>query len=103
MAGCNGPSGSKPLAIWSRTATASTQCARKCWHRADLDMDALIARFGAGFRHVGPELDRRLRCAECDGKAVSVQVNRLSAGRRARKSRFQAQRRFLEKVPRRER
>jgi hypothetical protein len=30
----------------------------KCRHRADLDMAALIARFGASFVYVGRQLDR---------------------------------------------
>jgi hypothetical protein len=37
----------------------------KCRHRADLDMAALIARFGEGFIYVGRTLDGRLVCSQC--------------------------------------
>jgi hypothetical protein len=37
----------------------SAMC-EKCRHRRDLDMAALIARFGADFRYVGHHVDRLL-------------------------------------------
>jgi hypothetical protein len=35
----------------------------RCYHRADLDMHALIAKLGASFRFIGCTLDGRLVCS----------------------------------------
>jgi hypothetical protein len=43
-------------------------------HRADLDMQGLIGKLGAGYRYVGRS---RLCCGRCGEKAVSVQVHYL--------------------------
>jgi hypothetical protein len=56
----------------------------RCRHRADLDMQGLIGKLGAGFRYVGHALDSRLCCGRCGEKAVSVQVHYL----RSDQSRF---------------
>jgi len=53
----------------------------RCRHRADPDMQWLVAKLGEGFRYVGRELDRRLCCGRCGEKAVSVQVHCLHSGR----------------------
>jgi hypothetical protein len=53
----------------------------KCRHRADLDMQGLIGKLGAGFRYVGRTLDSRLCCARCGEKAMSVQVHNLHSDR----------------------
>lgn len=53
----------------------------RCRHRAAVDMAALIAGLGAGFRYVGHDLDRLLRCSRCGEKEVSVQVHYLHSGR----------------------
>ena len=53
----------------------------RCRRRADLDMQALIAKLGARFRYVGRGLDRRLVCSGCGGKAASVQVHYLHSDR----------------------
>lgn len=50
-------------------------------HRADLDMQALIAKLGAGFRYVGPNLERHLWCSRCGEKAVSIQIHYLNSAR----------------------
>jgi hypothetical protein len=49
-----------------------------------LTMDALIRRFGAGFRYVGHALDRHLVCARFGAKDAAVQNHIL----RSDKSRF---------------
>jgi len=53
----------------------------RCRHRADLDMQGLIAKLGATFRYVGHDLDRRLCCGPCGEKAVSAQVHCQSSDR----------------------
>jgi hypothetical protein len=53
----------------------------KCRHRADLDMAALIARFGADFRYVGHHVDRRLVCTRCRAHDVSCQIHPLFSTR----------------------
>ena len=49
--------------------------------QADLDMDGLIARFGAGFCYVGLGVDPYLCCSRCGSKTVSTQVHCLSSNR----------------------
>jgi hypothetical protein len=44
----------------------------RCRHRADLDMQGLIAKLGTGFRYVGKALDQRLACSRCGEKAVKA-------------------------------
>ena len=53
----------------------------RCRHRADLDMAALIAKFGAGFRYVGRALDGRLVCTACGARDVSYQIHPLNSSR----------------------
>ncbi len=53
----------------------------RCRHRADLDMRALIAKLGAGFRYVGNDMERHLWCSRCGEKAVSVQIHYLQSAR----------------------
>jgi ribosomal protein L37E len=53
----------------------------RCRHRSDLDMAALIQRFGADFRYVGPTLDRHLVCGRCGEKTVAVQIHNLQSNR----------------------
>src|SRR5262249_5980991 len=52
----------------------NAMCGR-CWHRADLDMPALIERLGGSFVYVGKTLDRRLHRTQCGKKNVNVQVH----------------------------
>jgi hypothetical protein len=53
----------------------------RCRRRADLDMQALITKLGAGFRYVGPNLERHLWCSRCGEKAVSIQIHYLNSAR----------------------
>jgi hypothetical protein len=53
----------------------------KCRHRADLDMAALIARFGEGFIYVGRTLDGRLVCSQCGAHDVHCQIHPLNSNR----------------------
>ena len=45
-----------------------------CGHRRALNMDDLITRLGADFVYVNSDLDKWLRCTECDEKKASAQV-----------------------------
>jgi hypothetical protein len=54
---------------------------QKCRHRADLDMAALIDRFGAGFVYVGRKLNRLCVCGRCGAREVAVQIHNLHADR----------------------
>jgi hypothetical protein len=47
----------------------------RCRHRVDLDLSALIDRFGVGFVYVGKSLDARLRCSRCGEKRAAVQIH----------------------------
>jgi hypothetical protein len=58
----------------------SAMC-EKCRHRADLDMATLIARFGADFRYVGHQVDRRLVCTRCGARDVRCQIHPLNSSR----------------------
>jgi hypothetical protein len=53
----------------------------KCRHRVDLDMRALIKRFGADFCYVGHHVDRLLVCSAFGERAVSVQIHYLRSDR----------------------
>jgi|SRR5882724_3970968 len=53
----------------------------RCRHRADLDMRALIAKLGEGFRYVGRTIDDRLVCTSCGEKGVSVQIHNVDSSR----------------------
>jgi transcription elongation factor Elf1 len=53
----------------------------RCRHRADLDLQGLIAKFGAGFRYIGRDLDRRLTCGHCGGREIGVQVRCVHSNR----------------------
>jgi hypothetical protein len=61
----------------------NAMCGR-CRHRRDLDMDALIARFGPSFRYVGKGVDPFLVCSVCGAKSVETQIHCVDAGRRSR-------------------
>jgi DNA-directed RNA polymerase subunit RPC12/RpoP len=50
----------------------------RCRHRVDLDMTALIQRFGARFVYVGKTVVPYLRCTRCGAKGaenISVQIH----------------------------
>jgi hypothetical protein len=53
----------------------------KCRHRADLDMQALIAKLGADFVYLCPALEGRLVCRECGSKEMSSQIHYLHSNR----------------------
>ena len=53
-------------------------------HRADLEMQALIERFGADFRYVGRRVDPHLVCSACGARDVAMQVHCLDAVKRSR-------------------
>jgi hypothetical protein len=53
----------------------------RCRHRADLDMQALIAKLGERFRYVGHDLDRRLCWSRCGEKGISVQIHNVNSSR----------------------
>jgi len=46
----------------------SAYCAA-CHHHRALNLDDLIGKLGEDFVYVGSDLNRRLRCTECDEKA----------------------------------
>jgi hypothetical protein len=48
---------------------------KRCRHRADLDLQGLIAKLGAGFRYIGRDLDRRLACRRCGTRDIGVQAH----------------------------
>ena len=53
----------------------------KCGHRVDLDILALIERFGPDFVYVGRHLDAMLTCTACGARAATVQVHNCLSNR----------------------
>jgi len=51
---------------------ATCEC---CRHRTDLDIMALIERFGSDFRYVGRRIEEMLTCTACGERAASVQLH----------------------------
>jgi hypothetical protein len=58
----------------------NTMCER-CRHRADLDLQALIDKLGAGFVYVGRTPDCRLACSRCGAHDVHCQIHPLNSNR----------------------
>ena len=58
-----------------------TAMCERCRHRADLDMQALIAKLGAGFRYVGRTVDRLLVCGQCGARDAHCQIHYLRSDR----------------------
>lgn len=52
-----------------------------CRHRADLDMDALVAKFGKGFCYIGAHFDNHFVCGRCGAREVGVQIHPLHSSR----------------------
>jgi len=52
-----------------------------CRRRADLDMLALITRFGPDFRYISPGVDPYLICSGCGSRKVATQIHNLFSDR----------------------
>jgi hypothetical protein len=78
----NGASSSRHLRRLARHAHGygmNATC-EKCRHRADLDMQALIAKFGDRFCYIGANFNRRFVCGRCGAREVGVQIHPLHSG-----------------------
>ena len=47
----------------------------ECRHRAELDLDALIAKLGADHSSLAGDLVPKLRCSKCKGKRLSLSLS----------------------------
>ena len=53
----------------------------RCRHRVDLDLLALIERFGPDFVYVGRHIDEMLSCTACGAREATVQLHNCLSDR----------------------
>lgn len=58
--------------IMAEGGTIGAYCGQPCWHHSDLDLPALVRRFGLDFEVSAYTINPRLRCTVCGQKRGTI-------------------------------